>query len=286
MTLAQLVPLALQVSIALIVLALGLETRAGDLSYLIRRPWLCARSVLAMNVVMPLLTTLILRPLDLRPEVKVALVLLAVSPVPPILPQKHAKAGGNLSYAIGLLVISSVVSIVTVPASVALIAGAFGRAVEVPMALIAKTVILSVLGPLVVGALVQRAAPSFADKAVKPASIAGTVLLPVAFIPVVIGSWHAVIGEMGHGTLVAIVAFTLAGLLVGHMLGGPVPENRTVLGLSTAVRHPGVATAIAGAVAQDTKGVAAAVLLCLIVSAVVTAPYVSSRKRAATAAIT
>ena len=55
MTLAQLVPVLLQVSIGLIVFAVGLQSTPGDLTYLLRRRSLLARSVLSMNVVMPLI---------------------------------------------------------------------------------------------------------------------------------------------------------------------------------------------------------------------------------------
>jgi BASS family bile acid:Na+ symporter len=69
------------------------------------------------------------------------------------------------------------------------------------------------------------------------------------------------------------------GLAVGHLFGGPNPEDRTVLALSTATRHPGVALAIAGANAPGgNKTVLAAVLLYLIVNAIVSIPYVNWRK--------
>jgi len=282
MTLAQLVPIGLEISIALIVIGLALETAPGDISYLIRRPALMIRSLLAMNVVMPVLAATAAGLLHLLPEVKVALVLLSVSPVPPVLPNKQAKAGANRSYAVGLLALSALVSIVTVPATIAIIGRVAGRTVDVPMALVAKTVAASVLVPLAVGALIARVAPA-TQRAARAIGAIGTLLLALSFLPVLLGSWRSVIGEIGHGTLVAIAAFTVAGLAVGHVLGGPAPEDRTVLGLSTAARHPGVAMAVAGAVAEDPKAVAAAVLLSVVVGGLVCGPYVSSRKRAAVA---
>jgi BASS family bile acid:Na+ symporter len=80
-----------------------------------------------------------------------------------------------------------------------------------------------------------------------------------------------------------IIVFTLIGLAVGQVLGGPDPDNRTVLALSTAVRHPGVAVAIAGAVTEDKKIIAAAVLLAAVVGAIVTIPYVKMRKKSSVA---
>lgn len=84
---------------------------------------------------------------------------------------------------------------------------------------------------------------------------------------------------MRNGTLAAIVAFVLVGLVAGHLLGGPAPEDRTVQALSTASRHPGVAMAIASANFPQQKLTPAAILLYLIVCAIVTIPYLTWRKR-------
>src|SRR5262245_25592897 len=106
MSLAQLIPLALQVSIGLIVFSLALQAQPGDLVSLWRRPGLLFRSLLSMVVVMPLLAAGIALAFKLKPAVEAALILLSVAPVPPILPGKQVKAGGSLSYALGLLATS------------------------------------------------------------------------------------------------------------------------------------------------------------------------------------
>src|SRR5215468_9327170 len=111
MSLTQLLPIVLQLSIGLMVFCVALETDPGDVMYLLRRPSLMLRSLLAMNVVMPILAVLIAVLFKLRPELKVALILLAVSPVPPVLPNKQAKAGGNVSYGIGLMLLAAILSL-------------------------------------------------------------------------------------------------------------------------------------------------------------------------------
>jgi len=288
LTIAQLVPVLLQVSVGLIVVAIGMQSSPGDLTYLLRRPGLLVRSVLSMNVVMPLIAAGIAAGLSLKPELETALILLAVSPVPPILPSKEAKAGGNVSYAIGLLVVAGVLSIVFVPFSVTVIARLFGHAVSVPPAAIARIVAITVLGPLAAGVLVRRLVPAIATRAAKPISVIGTVLLVVLAVVVLAGSWHALTGTVGHFTVVAVVVFEVVSLVVGHVLGGPVDDDRSVLALSTASRHPGVALTAAGAlgaIGADQKAISAAIMLAFLVGAVVTIPYAKWRRRArATAA--
>jgi BASS family bile acid:Na+ symporter len=281
MNLAHLIPLVLQISIGLIVACIAMQARPGDLTYLLRRPSLLLRSLLAMSVVTPIMAVVVAASFNLDRGLEVALILLAVSPVPPILPGKEGKAGGNVSYAIGLLAITALAAIVTVPVSMALIGRFFGRDVHVSMALIAKVVAMSVIVPLAVGAIVGRLAPKFAARFAKPISTTATLLLVLAAIPILVGSWHAIVGATGNLTLAAIVLFVLGSLLVGHLLGGPDHDDRTVLGLSTASRHPGVAMAIAAAIAspENKPGISAAILLTFIAGIVVTSPYVKWRRR-------
>ncbi len=282
MNLAQLIPILIQISIGLVVFSIGMRAERGDLTYLLRRPALLIRSVLSMNVVMPLLAVAAALVFDLRRGVEAALILLAISPVPPVLPGKQAKGGGNLSYGIGLLTVSAALAIVTVPASVTIIGRLIGRTLDVPTMLIAKTVLISVLGPLVLGVVAGRLAPRSRERIAPLLNKVAMVVLVLVFIPVLLSSWGAITAAVGDFTLVAIVLFTVAGIAIGHLLGGPVEDDRTVLGLSTACRHPGVAIATAAAVtvADHKAEVTGAVLLAFLVAAILTAPYVKWRKRA------
>jgi BASS family bile acid:Na+ symporter len=279
---AGIVALALQISIALIVFALALQAGPGDLTYLLRRPSLLIRSVLAMNVVMPVVAALVAVVFDFRPDLETALMVLAVSPVPPILPNKQSKAGGDASYAVGLLATAAVVAIVAVPVSVTVLGRWFGHALHVPMGTIAVVLVKSVLGPLLAGVLVRTLVPALAARNARLLSLIGTLVLLLGVVLILVRVWPAVAAAAGGNALIAITLFVLAGLGVGHLLGGPVPEDRTVLALATASRHPGVAVAIVGAIAPDKEAVArvaATVLLCVLVSVLVTVPYVKWRKR-------
>src|SRR5438477_12359498 len=101
MTLAQFIPLAINASMFVIVFVLGLNATLEDAIYLFRRPVLFFRSILSMNIVMLVLAVAVALIFDLTPAIKIALVTLAVSPVPPLLPGKQTKAGGSAAYAIG-----------------------------------------------------------------------------------------------------------------------------------------------------------------------------------------
>src|SRR5262245_48681196 len=115
MTLTKLIIAVIQISMILTVFCVALNASPRDITYLLRKPGLLVRSLLAMNVIMPVFAAVIALAFRLHPALEMALVVLALSPVPPILPGKQLKAGGNFSYVVGLLAIAALVSIVFIP---------------------------------------------------------------------------------------------------------------------------------------------------------------------------
>ena len=116
-----LVIVALQVSILSTVFGFGLKTRSEDMLYLVRRPGLLVRSLIAVFLIVPVVAIVLDMMFDFRPTLEVVLVALSLSPVPPLLPAKESKAGGQRSYALGLMALLALLSIVIVPLAMALI---------------------------------------------------------------------------------------------------------------------------------------------------------------------
>jgi BASS family bile acid:Na+ symporter len=279
MTLAALTVLVLQSSIAVVVFTVGLGTTAHELTYLFRRPGQLVRSLVSIDLVMPALAVAAALLLPLQGAVKVALVCLALSPVPPILPKKLIKAGGAHDYVMALLCTASVFAILWIP----LVSGALDRIfptdIRIPAMAVAKVVSMTVLGPTLAGVIVRRLAPQFAERAAAPLGKLATILLLAGFALMLAKAAPAMLGLLGDGTLLAIVGFLVLGLLTGHLLGGPSPGDRSALALATASRHPGVALAIAQITFPAEKAVLAALLLYLVVGMVVTLPYVRWRQK-------
>jgi bile acid:Na+ symporter, BASS family len=278
MTAAQWLGLVLQVSIMLTVLGLGLTATQQDATYLLRRPRLLARAVISMNIAMPIIAAIIATTFALPLEVKVALVALAVSPVPPIIQKKQISAGGRQEYVVGLLVAMSLLAIVLVPLTVLILDDIFGRAATITPASVAKIMLLTVLAPLGVGLLLRHWVPPTEKAAGAIIAIAG-LLLVVGVVLLLYGLWPVTRTYIGNGVVAMLAALAVIGLAVGHILGGPRPGDRTALAMSTSSRHPAVALAIAtsGAVTEP-KPELAIILLYLVVATFVALPYQKWRK--------
>jgi predicted Na+-dependent transporter len=72
--------LALQLSVLLIVLAIGMSTSLSDATFLFRNPALLARSILARNVSMPIAAILMLKLFPFPPAVAITIAVLAITP--------------------------------------------------------------------------------------------------------------------------------------------------------------------------------------------------------------
>src|SRR5262245_40307887 len=105
----------LQISVVFTVFGYGLKTTGTDLLSGVRRPGLAPRSLLSVFVIMPVLAFALARLFDIRHTVEVSLVALAISPVPPLLPMKEMKGGGQASYALGLMTLLALLSIPAAP---------------------------------------------------------------------------------------------------------------------------------------------------------------------------
>lgn len=280
MTLAALIVLILKASIAMLVFTVGLGTQPNELTQLLRRPGQLVRSLVSMNLVMLVLAVAIVLLFPLKGAVRVALVALALSPVPPLLPKKLIKAGGSHGYVMALLLCASVFAIVWIPLASEALDRISPAEISIPPGAVTMVVSTTVLGPTLAGILVRLLAPGLAERVAGPAAAIATVLL-LAGLGLMLGkAAPAMLALIGDGTLLAIVLFLVLGLLAGHLLGGPAPGDRSVLALATASRHPGVALAIAQLTFPTEKSVPAALLLYLVIGAVVTLPYVKWRQKA------
>ncbi|HEU4619632.1 MAG TPA: bile acid:sodium symporter [Gammaproteobacteria bacterium] len=274
----QIIVLAFQVSIVLTVFGFGLKATFDDLLYLFRRPGLVFRSLLAVFGVMPILAIALAYAFDFRRTVEIALIALSISPMPPLLPRQEAAAGERGAYALGLMALLGAAAIALVPLWVELLSGLLGRPLGMAPGAVAAVVVLYALLPLAAGVVVSSKLPALAARIRRPITLAARALLALAVFVLLAFTFSALWALIGDGTLIAMLLFLVAGVAVGHVLGGPNAEDRTVLALSTACRHPAIGLSIAATNYPDMR-FGAAVLLYVLLGFAVGGAYVSWRKR-------
>jgi bile acid:Na+ symporter, BASS family len=281
MTTAEIVILAAKLSIVGMVFALGLRSKPEDIAELLGRPGLLFRSFVAINLVMPAFAITACALLPLRLEIEIMLIALSLSPVPPLLPGKVSSARGDRSFAIALLVVFAVLAVVWVPLAVHLVGEIYGRPVGVDPRRIAWIVATLVLVPLALGMAVRRFARDFAKRIEHAVSLLSTGVLVIVALLIIASTARAMLEQIGDGVLVLMTAFVLVGLAAGHLLGGPVPQERTDLALAAASRHPGITLAVAQMIFPGGHAATALVAIYLIVAVVIGLPYIKWRAKQA-----
>jgi predicted Na+-dependent transporter len=196
-----------------------------------------------MYVVVPIAAYFLVLVIPLAPGVKAALLVLAVSAGAPLLPRKLA-AFQNETYVISLVVASSLLAIVTVPAWVAVFSLLFGVTTTLSPDRVAIVMAKAFLLPLVIGMILRKIAPGLSQRvADRILAMAGSGLFVAAGLLLVL-QWRILLDLQWHG-LLALLALVLIALAIGHSLGGPDPDQRAVLATACATRHVGIAVIVA-----------------------------------------
>ena len=274
--------LTLFLGIVLLVVAIGIRARLEDPLLLLHEPVLAVRAMVAMYVVLPAFVMLLVWLLPLQTGVGAVLLGFAVSPVLPPWAPKGAAAGGKADYVIGLQLLSTGAALVVAPLMAWIAYRAFGVAAPFdPMAMVI-VLLATVVVPLAIGMGITRFQPGPAPRVAALANRAGGVLLGLGVVVLLIVHGGAILGAIGQFTLFAIVAVVLAGLLVGHLFGGPDPGNRGALASATVLRHPAIALLLATGVFPGHEAtVMGAVLLYLLTALLLNVPYERWRKAVA-----
>jgi BASS family bile acid:Na+ symporter len=273
--------IALKGSIALLIFAVGLDSRLRDLVYLKRRSGVMFRSLLAMYVVVPLLALVAVKLLHLPPGVELALVVLAISAGAPMLPRKLMRLG-NEEYVISLVVVSSLLAIVTVPLWLLLLGPHFARLETLDPATVAGVLGKSFLLPMLLGIAVRGFLPDASARLSDALLKVVGVVFSACALALLATHWQ-VVGAILGPPILALGGFTLAALCIGHLFGGPDPDDRTALAITCATRHVGVAMVVAAA--TPTPRTVVLIVAYTLASALVIIPYMKWRGRVSRAGL-
>ena len=271
--------LVLLLGIVLLVVAIGLRARLEEPLLLLRRPALALRAMVAMYVALPVFVLVLVWLLPLREGVGAVLLGFAVSPVLPPWAKKGAAVGGQTDYVIGLELLSAGVALLVVPLMIWIVYRVFGVETTLEPMAVEQVLLATVAVPLALGMGLARLWPGAAPRLAALADRAGTVVVLLGAVVLLVVHGRAILGVIGQGTLIVTVAVIAFGLLVGHLLGGPDPGNREALASATVSRHPAVALVLAsGAFPELESTVIGMVLLFLLASLLLPIAYERWRK--------
>lgn len=265
MSVQEIISFALKASLFGLVLSVGLQSRWSDFTYVLRRPALLLRAILAVHVVVPAIVIGLCLLLPIASWTKAGLVMMAVSPLAPLAPIKMLK-GAAREYAVGTTFALMLVATVAVPLTAEALRPLTTNHVKIPLTMVTLIVGTTVLLPLAIGVLAHGEWETFSERLapfLRKAALA--IIIPIALL-ILVRFWRQFVLLLGDGTLAVIAVAAASALVFGYALGGPDQANRKALAEAAATRHPGLAAAIAPLHSNDPR-ILAAILLYMFASA-------------------
>ncbi|WP_170460466.1 bile acid:sodium symporter family protein [Ruegeria arenilitoris] len=211
-----LINVGLPVSLAIIMLALGIGLEAADFRRVISRRYPFAIGAVCQVVLLPVAAFITVKMFALPPTIAVGFMLLSFCPggVTSNILSKLAKADVALS--VSLTAVISLLSIVTVPVLAAWSIDHFmgEDAPEVSISGLALAMFLITTLPVAIGVGLRHFATGFANRIDGPLSKLATILFVLIVIAALAGNWQLFVdnlGIMGAG----LISLNLALLLIG-----------------------------------------------------------------------
>jgi len=274
MTISSAILIAAIVSLVMTMLCAGMGGVSGDRTYLSCRRGLLVRSLLSMLVLQPAFAVWLCYAFALPAPVTLALLGLAIAPMPPILPSGLMKVRGSRSYELALSFVVAVASIATVPISLWGFSLFLGAPVHIDFGKVGWLVALNIVLPVAAGFAGRRLSAETTARAATLLTIAATGILALVLVALLLRARPAIPAIIGNGTVTAIVLLAVAGLGIGHLCGGPARKNRRVLAMATATRHPALAIVLASAASPADERVSGVVIaFAVLVAGIAAIPY-------------
>jgi BASS family bile acid:Na+ symporter len=222
--------------------SMGLSLTVQEILAPLRNKRLVILALVANFILVPLVAYLITLVLPLADPLRIGLILLATAAGAPFLPKLAEVAKGSAAFAVGLMVLLMVVTVVYLPLVLPLLLG--GVAVN-PFD-IAQSLIGLMLIPLSIGLLVKARYPEVAANAQPTFGQASNIAILVLTVLGLVLNFKGMIGLVGSFGLLAGLIFILASAAIGYGLGGHERSIKSVMGLGTGQRNIAAALVVAG----------------------------------------
>ncbi|MED5469519.1 MAG: bile acid:sodium symporter, partial [Cyanobacteriota bacterium] len=231
----------------LIMFALGLNLRDNHFDLIRNRSALLLRVLLGTCVLVPLVAMIILwLPLsfELSQPARLSIALMAVCPSAPLTLRKAGKAGGNAQMAGYLQMAAAIAAIISIPLMAELFTTVFkGQGWEIRPMQVAMNVGQVQILPLLLGLFLRRWLPAWAERAEPFFNKLANLLLLLVLVVIVVKAFPLLIPFAWKNLLALglMVVMVITSLLIGYLLAGPDPKERTTVSLVTSMRNPGLA---------------------------------------------
>ena len=254
MNLTQVLPQLLLVSLALVMLGVGLSLSWADFRRLGEHPKAVILALGLQMLLLPAVAWGLAVGFGLPPVLAVGLMLLAASPGGVSANLFSHLFGGHVALNISLTAINTLLSVISMPLIANLALQHFIGAGLVPLQMGKVAEVMAVvLVPVAVGMAVARARPALAARLEKPFKIFSALVLALLAIGAIAKEWRA-LAESAATIGAVVLSFNLLSLLSGYLCGRWVGLDKpmsTAIGFEIGIHNSTLALYIALSVLQN-----------------------------------
>jgi len=214
-------------------LAMGLSLTVGQIVEPLRNLRLVLLALVANFVIVPATAYLLAQVIPMDDELQIGLILMGAAAGAPFLPKLAQIAKANVPFAVGLMALLIVVTVIYLPLVLPLLL----PGVQVDAGQIAISLFGQMLVPLGIGLAVRARWEEAAGELQKPAAQVSNLSLVLLFVLMVGLNLDEVIGLFGSGAIVATLVLIGVAIGCGYLLGGPGRDTRQVLALGSGQRN-------------------------------------------------
>lgn len=253
-----LINVVLPLSLAIIMLSLGIGLTFGDFARVLTRMRAFGVGAVAQIIALPVVAYLVVIAFNLPGELAVGFMLLSFCPggVTSNMITKLAK--GDVALSVSLTAVISLLGLLTVPflAAWSVVHFMGENAPQIDIATLAIAVFLITTLPVLIGVTVRHFATRFAQRIEPALSVLATVLFVVIVLAAIAGNWALLIenlGTLGPALIVMNIGLMLLGLVLARASGLTWYEMKTV-SIETGVQNATLGIALAAIISGQSEG--------------------------------
>ncbi|WP_426755393.1 symporter [Myxococcus sp. Y35] len=231
---------------------LGLAVQASAVRHAVRLS-AYTRGLPTVLLGAPLLALVVVHAFPLPPIATGILLLMAISPGVPSVAIAAYRQRGDLSLTVALSLTLSLAAILFLPLSLRLLGDVSPDVFRAPPTVrLLERVVLPFLVPLVAGWTLRAWRPELARRLLRPLLWLFKAVFVCAVLALLVISGPR-LRDVDGWMVLGMLVMTLGSAMMGHLAGGPLPEDRTALALAAVFGNPSIALAVASASDQGLR---------------------------------
>jgi len=235
-------------------------------------------SFAASFLIVPLIALVVTRIHPLEEPLKIGLILLSMTAGSEALPKITGSVKGNTAYAVGLMSMQIIVSLVYVPLLISVLLPEVSLNHFKLVMKLALFVLLPLMGGLFLKARHEAVAKSL-EHALHKISMVSLLLV---FALLVAAKFEVILSILHLEVVLTVIVYLALSFAAGYLLGGPNPDNRMTLAVGSILRSGSIALLVASQAFSDPKVIIMIMLILIMMLPVLPAMIWLFRRRSPT----